>query len=289
MTVQPVFDIGIEHGEGPLWDVATNSLYWVDLLVGDIYCGDIATGKVSKKSIGQPLGVIALRQNGGIVVAAYQGFGFTDMKEDTAVDFFNNPQPAYPETRFNDGKVDPLGNFVAGTMTFDGIKPIGNLFSLHTNKETICLESNLLLSNGIDWSPDGTKCYLADTNAHVVYSYDYHINNGTLSNRKNFIDFTGDECPDGLCVDTEGNLWIAMWGGSCINQFDKNGTKIKTIELPVTHPTSCCFGGNDLSTLFITTSRLPLSNKQKEEQLFAGKILSLQVNNKGQIMRRFKG
>lgn len=289
MIASPVFDISVQHGEGPLWDSVTNSFYWVDLVVGDIYCGNSATGKVDKKSIGQPVGVMALRQSEGIVVAAHQGFGFTDMKENTPVKFFNNPQPAYPETRFNDGKVDPLGNFVAGTMTFDGMKPIGNLFSLNSNKETICLESNLLLSNGIDWSPDGTKCYLADTNAHVIYSYDYNINNGTLSNRKNFIDFNHDEWPDGLCIDTEGNLWIAMWGGSCIIKFDKNGKKLKAIELPVSHPTSCCFGGDDLSMLFITTSKLPLSNTQKEEQLLAGKVLCMQTENKGQIMRRFKG
>jgi len=289
MEVQPIFDINIEHGEGPLWDVATSTFYWVDLLAGDIYYGNIATEKVAKKSIGQPLGTIALRENGGIVVAAHQGFGFTDITEGTPVTFFNNPQPAYPETRFNDGKVDPLGNFVAGTMTFDGLKPIGNLFSLNGNKKSICLESNLLLSNGMDWSPDGTKCYLADTNAHVVYSYDYHSNNGTLSNKKYFIDFNANQWPDGLCVDTEGNLWIAMWGGSCIILFDSNGNKMKTIKVPVSYPTSCCFGGDDLSTLFITTSKLVLSNKQKEEQLLAGKMLCVQTENKGQIMRRFKG
>lgn len=289
MMVQPLFDISIEHGEGPVWDIATNKLYWVDLMIGDIYSGDIMTGKICKKSISQPLGSVALREKGGILVAAHQGFGFTDLKEDTQVDFFNNPQPAYPETRFNDGKVDPLGNFVAGTMTFDGKKDIGNVFLLKPDKNVICLENNLLLSNGIDWSPDGTKCYLADTNAHVVYSYDYIMDNGTLSNRKNFIDFNGDEWPDGLCVDTEGNLWIAMWGGSCIIKFDKNGKKIKAIELPVTHPTSCCFGGDDLSTLFITTSKLVLSDAERTTQPLAGKILTMQTGSKGQMMGKFKG
>lgn len=289
MTIEPLFNISVEHGEGPVWDERNNNLYWVDLLAGTIYQGNIKTGQLSKKNVRQPLGSIALRESGGIVLAAHEGFGFTDMNEDAVIELFNNPQPFFPETRFNDGKVDPLGNFVAGTMTFAGDKPIGSLFLLKPDRSVKCIEKDLLLSNGVDWSPDGTTCYLADTNAHCIYAYHYDIKNGGISNRKKFIEFKDNEWPDGLCVDAGGNLWVAMWAGSSIMKFNVNGQLTDTIKLPVTHPTSCCFGGNDLSILFITTSKLVLSANQKSQQPWAGMILSIKTNSKGMIMRRYKG
>ena len=289
MTIESVFDISIDHGEGPLWDVQTNSLYWVDLFAGEFYKGDPATGEFIKKSIGQPLGVMALREAGGMVLAAHDGFGFTDMEPKSPVILFNNPQPDFPETRFNDGKVDPLGNFVAGTMTFTGEQPIGHLYRLQPDKTVDCLESKLMLSNGIDWSPDSNTCYLVDTNRHVVYAYDYNLRNVAISNRRNFIDFSKDEFPDGLCIDTAGNCWIAMWGSSQLIQFDATGKKSKVIELPVTHPTSCCFGGPQLSTLFITTSKHVLTADEIRQQPLAGKILKIETAFQGQVMRRFKG
>ncbi len=289
MIIETVFDLRMEHGEGPVWDVATNRLYWVDLFAGDFYSGDPANGKFEKKNIGQPIGVVALRENGGVVFAAHGGFGFTAITQDSPVTFFHNPQPYYPETRFNDGKVDPLGNFVAGTMTFDGMKPIGDLFQLRPDQTVQCIGRKLMLSNGMDWSPSGTLFYLADTNKRVVYSYDYNGTDGSISNRKNFIEFGEQEFPDGLCVDAAGNLWIAMWGGGMILQFDNLGNRCSSIELPFTHPTSCCFGGEGLNTLFITSSQHVLTPVEKKTQPLAGKILTIQPGCKGQVMRRYAG
>lgn len=287
--IETVFDLSIEHGEGPVWDEETKSLYWIDMFQGDFYKGNPTTGFFTKKNIRQPIGVVALREKGGVVFAAHAGFGFTDITPDAPVTMFNNPQPHFPETRFNDGKVDPLGNFVAGTMTFDGKTPMGNLFRLQADQTVQCLENNLLLSNGIDWSPDGSKCFLADTFGQVIYSYDYDLRDGSISKRQHFIDFEKDEFPDGFCIDDAGNLWVAMWGSSCILGFNKEGKRISVIELPVTHPTSCCFGGDGLSTLFITTSKIELSETEKQQQPLAGKILKVITNGTGQKMRKYKG
>ncbi len=287
MIIGTPFDLTIDHGEGPVWDVITHRLYWVDMFAGDFYSGDPASGKFEKRNIGQPIGVVALRQKGGFVFAAHEGFGITDISPDSCITLFNNPQPYFPETRFNDGKVDPLGNLIAGTMTFNGMKPIGNLFQLRPDRTVQCIERDLLLSNGMDWSPAGTVFYLADTNGHVVYSYDYNPADASISNRKNFIEFSEHEFPDGLCVDETGNLWIAMWGGGMILQFDSNGKRCSRIELPITHPTSCCFGGEGRTTLFITSSRRILTATEKAAQPLAGKILTIQTGNKGQEMRRY--
>jgi D-xylonolactonase len=289
MLVETVFDLNIEHGEGPLWDNTTNSLYWVDIFAGDFYKGDPATGVFLKKNIGQPIGTIALRQETGIVFAAHEGFGYTSIEENKPVIFFNNPQTNYPETRFNDGKVDPLGNFMAGTMTFDGQKPIGQLFQLRSNHTVQCLENELMLSNGMDWSPNGSQFFFADTVRQVIYQYDYNLKTGSISNRSNFIEFKKDEFPDGFCMDTAGNFWVAMWGSSKILQFNDQGKRIAAIDLPVTYPTSCCFGGADLSTLYITTSKIELSETERIKEPLAGKILKIETNSKGQLMRRYQG
>jgi xylono-1,5-lactonase len=289
MIIETAFDIRLEHLEGPLWDEETNSLYWVDLLEGDFYSGNIDNKIIIKKNIGQPLGAVVLRESGGVVLAAHQGFGFDDFEKKSIPHFLNNPQPNYPETRFNDGKVDPLGNFFAGTMTFDGKKAIGNLYSLQKDGSIKVLEKNLLLSNGMDWSPDATKFYLADTNSQVIYCYDYDSLNGNISDRQNFIEFKDAEYPDGLCIDTQGNLWIAMWSNGKIIQFDNEGNRINEIMLPVTHPTSCCFGGKSLSTLFITTSMIELSEEERQNQPLAGKILKIETTFQGQPNRKYKG
>lgn len=289
MLVESAFHLNIEHGEGPLWDHATHSLYWVDLFAGDFYKGDPVTGTFSKKNIGQPIGTIALKQSGGIVFAAHEGFGFTSIEENMPVVFFNNPQTNYPETRFNDGKVDPLGNFVAGTMTFDGQKPIGQLFQLSSNNKVQCLENQLMLSNGMDWSVDGSQFFFVDTVRQVMYQYDYNIKDGAISNRSNFIEFEKDEFPDGFCMDAAGNFWVAIWGSSKILQFDNSGKRMGSIDLPVSYPTSCCFGGADLSTLFITTSKVELSETDRLKEPLAGTILKIETNSKGQLMRRFQG
>lgn len=289
MIIETAFDIRLEHLEGPLWDEETNSIYWVDLLEGDFYRGNIDTKIIIKKNIGQPLGAFVLREGGGVVLAAHQGFGFDDFDNNLPATFLDNPQPNYPETRFNDGKVDPLGNFVAGTMTFDGKKNIGNLYSLQTDGSIKVLENNLWLSNGMDWSLDATKFYLADTNTQIIYCYDYDSLSGNISNRQDFIKFKDSEYPDGLCIDTQGNLWIAMWSNGKIIQFDSFGNRINEILLPVTHPTSCCFGGKNLSTLFITTSMIELSPQERQNQPLAGKILQIETDFQGQQNRKYKG
>lgn len=287
-TIKHLFDVVTEHGEGPVWDAVENKLYWVDLLKGDYLKADIHTGEVKRFHIGQPLGVLALRENGGLILALRDGLALWNESTES-LDFIHTPEKENPTTRFNDGAVDPAGRFFAGTMTFDGDKDIGNLYRLGADHSLKTVESSLYIPNGMAWSSDHKTFYLTDTNRHIIYAYDYDVDSGDITNRRTFIQFGEREFPDGLTTDTNGDFWIALWGASKIYRFDHRGKKIAEIPVPVQYPTSCCFGGDDLSTLFITTSRLALSEHDRKRQSPAGKILMLETNVTGVAQRRFKG
>jgi sugar lactone lactonase YvrE len=139
------------------------------------------------------------------------------------------------------------------------------------------------------WNPEKDTFFMIDTLRHAVYAFDYDLKTGNISNKREYIQFKETEFPDGMTIDSKGGFWIAMWEGSRIVHFDKNGVKIKEILLPVLYPTSCCFGGKELKTLFITTSKLPLSEKERKKSPLAGRIFKVETNTIGQIEPRFNG
>ncbi len=292
-AITPRFAVDTEHGEGPLWDPVGQTLYWVDLLQGLFFTANPATGYVSSRTVGQPLGVLALREQGGLVMALRDGFALFDETTNEltwlARPEADRPDTRLPPTRFNEGAVDPAGRFLAGTMTFDASQNIGNLYGLDTDRSVQRLEENLYVPNGMNWSLDEKTFFLTDTGNHVIYAYDYDVQSGTMANRRDFIRFRDDEFPDGMAVDTDGGFWIAMWSGGCVCRFDASGKHLETIALPVSHPTSCCFGGPDMNELFITTSRLALAETERQAQPLAGRLLHLTTNVTGRVQRRYRG
>lgn len=287
-TVEPLLDLSIEHGEGPVWDNLRGELYWVDLLQGDYHVLNISTGLHHRFPVGQPLGVLALREKGGLIMALRDGFALVDKNGDEPR-FIHKPEEEDTTTRFNDGAVDPAGRFFAGTMTFDGKENRGNLYLVDTTHRLRHLEKSLFIPNGMGWSLDGGTFFLTDTNAHLIYAYDYDVESGSISNKRKFIEFSSDESPDGFAMDSEGGFWIAMWGGGALHRYDHKGKKVEVIDLPVLYPTSCCFGGKDMCTLFITSSRLILSQDERVKHSMAGKMFKLQTDVAGLPQRRFKG
>lgn len=287
---QPYFSLQSEHGEGPVWDPLTQTFYWVDLIQGKYNKARYPDqGSVETHSIGQALGVLALRKQGGLVMATRDGFGFYDetSKEFTLIE--GSPEQHNPDVRFNDGAVDPRGRFFAGTMQWDGRPALGKLFRLDPDRTITQWEKDIFITNGMGWSPDQQTFYLVDTFAPILYAYDYDLDTGDLSNRRNFVVFQEGEYPDGMTIDSEGGFWIAMWSAGKVIRLDPSGKRIGEILLPVSHPTSCCFGGPELKTLFITTSQLPLSDKEKAEQALAGRIFVLETDTVGQVEPRFAG
>ncbi|MDN3493526.1 SMP-30/gluconolactonase/LRE family protein [Winogradskyella bathintestinalis] len=285
---KPIFDIKPEHGEGPIWDPIEKKFYCVDLLRGSYYKVDWETGVSEEFSVGQELGVMALCENGKIVVGVRDGFGFFDEPLKKLELIENSPEIEVKERRMNDGAIDPKGRFFAGTMEYDGANPTGKLYCLHQDMSWNCLEENIYITNGMGWSPDKKTYYMIDTFRNLMYAYDYDIETGNISNRRLHIQWEKDEYPDGMCVDADGGFWVAMWLGSKVSHFDANGIWVKDIEVPVLHTTSCCFAGDDLKTLVITTSNLNLSKEEKEINPLAGRCFAFETEIAGQIEPRFK-
>lgn len=289
MKAEPIYEAKAEHGEGPVWCPIEQKFYFVDLLQGQYYKVDWNTQETEQHSVGQPLGVLAIREKGGIVVAVRDGFGMFDERSGAFELVHPSPEETKQNTRMNDGAVDPAGRFFAGTMEYDGSKDVGGLYRLDSDCTWKQLESHLLIPNGMGWSPDQKTYYLVDTFRHVMYAYDYDINTGNISRKREHIKWGKNEFPDGMTMDEDGGFWVAMWKGNKVSHFDANGKHILDIEVPAHFTTSCCFGGPDRSVLLITTSNLNLSITEKQARPLAGRCFAVQTNNTGMIEPRFKG
>lgn len=290
MQVTPLFNISAEHGEGPVWDAIDQKIYWVDLLQGVYFKGDLKDNTIEDYSIGQPLGFLALRENQkGLVMGVRDGFGFYDEKTKLFNLIEPSPEQHNSAIRFNDGTVDPKGRVFGGTMEWDGADNKGKLFRLNSDHSWNVLEENIHITNGMGWNPEKDTFFMIDTNRNAVFAYDYEIATGDISNKRTHIQFADTEFPDGMTIDIDGGFWIALWGGGALIHFDKKGNKIEEIQMPVSHPTSCCFGGPDLKTLIITTSKVALSEKEQLENPLAGSLFKIETNTVGQIQARYHG
>jgi xylono-1,5-lactonase len=273
-----------EHGEGPVWDNQTQTFYWVDLLKGKLL--SLKNGLTRQYLVSKPIGCIGICTDNKLILGLSEGFAILDQAS-MKLQWIFKLQQGDIKVRFNDGKVDPCGRFLAGTMTYDGKEPIGCLYSVYQQRVT-CLEENVYISNGLDWSSDGKVFYFTDTNRHAIYKYNYDLDTGKIRDKKIFIQFDKNEFPDGLCVDSQGDVWVAMWGVGKLLRFDKAGIKKSELITPVQYPTSCCFGGPRLSTLYVTTSCLLLTEEQRHKETSAGCILTLETDTTGKAVNYYQ-
>ncbi len=274
-----ILDIKNQLGEGPMWDVDAQIFYWVDILGHAFHSLNPATGEHQRYDIGQPVGTVVLRQQGGFVLALRDGLAFYDAatgKLDTIID----PEADRPESRFNDGAVDRQGRLWAGTM--DQGQPISALYRLDTDLSLHTMETGIITSNGIGWSPDNTIMYYADTGYKTIYKYDFDPATGAIENRRTFVQVSdGEGSPDGLTVDSEGFVWSARWDGWKIARYDPDGRLEREVAMPAARVTSCVFGGENLDELYITTARTGFNEEQLREQPHAGGIFRLRTDVRG--------
>jgi sugar lactone lactonase YvrE len=278
-------------GEGPVWSSEEQALYWVDI-ESNCFCRLYpTTGKYEVFDIGIPVGVLALRSSGGLVMATKNGFAFWDSQQ--GLRWIADPEAHKPHTRFNDGAVDSQGRFWAGTMC--GLpemceEPEGSLYRLDPDGSIHTMETGLKVSNGISWSLDNKRMYLTDSPLHMIYVYDFDAATGAIANRRPFIHTPGEEgMPDGLAVDSEGCIWSARWGGWKITRYDPGGKVERVIQLPVQYPTSCAFGGEHLDELYITSAWTALSAEQRKLQPYAGDLFRVKTASKGLERPKFAG
>jgi len=283
LTAEPLFHVQAFLGEGPLWHPLKNRLYWVDILNGDFYQSNESLTTFTKTHFNCQIGAFGFHKEGGYIFATDQGFARWDEGQ-SEPDFFWNPLPHdRKNVRLNDGKVDPAGRFWAGSLDTEMVQ--GELFRLDPDGSQHTILHNLGISNGLGWSPDCKRMYITDSFKYSIYTFDYDLESGNITNQRVFIKLLKDETetvPDGLCVDAEGYIWSAHWNGWRVVCYDPNGKPILQVNVPAQRVTSCCFGGKDLSKLFITTAREGLSEAELAKQPYAGDVFVYQTSTHGQ-------
>jgi sugar lactone lactonase YvrE len=257
-SVELVLDGRAELAEGPVWDQARRVLWWVDINAGRVHRFEPVTGSDRFIEIGAPVGCIALAEDGALVVASSEALLHLDPETgamETTVRFDPEPVPS----RCNDGKCDPGGRFWVGRLALDRTRGAGTLNRLDGPGFASVL-NDLTIPNGLDWPGDSRRMYFVDSIERTIWAFDYDTATGALGRRRTFATLDGaglpkSAVPDGLSVDADDCVWVAMWGGGCVLRFSPDGVPISRIEVPVARVSSCAFGGDDLTELFITTAR----------------------------------
>lgn len=278
--------IGNQLGEGPLWHPDQEMLYWVDIEGHCFQRFSLETGTRETIPVGQPVGCLAFRKSGGLVLAMRDGLGFWDPGKKN-LEIIHSPESERPNSRFNDGRVDGRGRFWAGTLGEDSRS---SLYRLDPDRSIHIMESGISISNGIGWSPDQTLMYYTDSPTGVIYQYDFDLERGAISNPREFVCVPPEDgVPDGLAVDREGFVWSAHWDGWRVSRYDPDGVVEQVIYLPVQRPTSCAFGGTNLDLLFITSAWTGLSQAERREQPLAGDLFMMPTDVQGQRENLFLG
>ncbi len=281
-VLEPIVDSRDTLGEGPIWDARESVLWWTDIEGQRIHHAKADGSAHQFFELGVKVGAIGLCEGEGLVLATAQGFA---KYAQGTLNYLGNPLEPGDEVRFNDGIVDPLGRFWAGSL---GGRD-NSLFVL--DGETVTrFQGGFGLPNGMGFSPDERTLYFTDSEAKTIYAYDFDPRTGQAENRRPLI-VTQDEdgVPDGLTVDAQGFVWSARWGGWHLSRYDPEGRLERTVELPVEQPTSCAFGGEELASLFVTSAREGLDEGKLREQPLAGSLLGLEPSVKGKLEYRFKG
>jgi sugar lactone lactonase YvrE len=252
-TLEVVLDPKTEIGEGPIWDEKTSTLLFVESFHGAVYRYNPATGNLTVRDAGQPIGVAIPRKCGGLVVSAQDGL--LSIREDQpGVDLLVPLEFEKRGNRMNDAKCDSRGRLWAGTFSTTFEPKAGSLYCIDPDLNVSKAVEGVYISNGIAWSPDETRLYYADTAKRGVDVFDYDIDTGGLSNRQRFVDIDREDgLPDGLAMDADGFLWVALYCGRVVRRYSPQSEWVGTVTLPVAGVTSCGFGGEDRKDLYITT------------------------------------
>ena len=271
-------------GECPLWDERSGGLWWVDILAPALKKWN---GTVQTYPLPEAMGSFAFREKGGLLAAMKTGFYFMDVERNERTSIAA-PEADKPANRLNDGRCDRAGRFWAGTMMESMRKPEGALYRLSPDGRCERRRGAITVPNSLCWSPDGRTMYFADSPTRRILAFDYDAASGEPSNERLFA-ATEAGFPDGSCVDADGCLWNAEYGGWRVVRRTPAGKLDRVVELPVQNPTCCAFGGSELDVLFITTARQRLSEAEIRKQELAGSLLAVRPGVKGLPESRFSG
>ncbi|GAA3818230.1 SMP-30/gluconolactonase/LRE family protein [Sphaerisporangium flaviroseum] len=287
LAAHPWLDVSGVHCEGIVWDDAAGRLRFVDIPRGRVFDTDVATAAVRWFDLPAPVTAVHPTVDPATVIVA-DGEGIALASAGRLAERLAAPLAGRPGIRMNDGNVDPAGRYFAGGMAYDLEPGAACLYRLDTDRSLHTVLTGVTISNGLDWSPDAALCYFVDSPSYRVDVFDYDVTSGALSGRRPFADTSAlPGMPDGLTVDAEGGVWVAFWGGSRVCRFDPDGLLDRTVTLPVSQVTSCCFGGPDLDLLYISTSTEGLSPDELRLQPAAGAIFRAEPGCRGRLTNRF--
>jgi sugar lactone lactonase YvrE len=254
VRAEPVTGPLTYHGEGPVWDDRTSTLLWVDMLAGDVL-SMTRDQPVDRRHVSDVAACVVPRAIGGYVVATERGFAMLDA-DGTVEDLPSVWDDA--TVRMNEGACDRRGRFFCGSMAYDESPGRGALYRLDPDHGVHVVLASVTISNGVGWSDDGTTTYYVDTPTRRIDTFTADFDPvGTLVELPQ-----GVGMPDGLAVDSEGGIWVALWGGGAVHRYTADGGLSAVIEIPVRQVSSCAFGGHDLRTLYVTTSAQDLTDPE---------------------------
>ena len=282
MRAEQVTDAVAYHGEGPVWSERWGGLRWVDMFAGDVL-SLAADGKIAREHVGDLAAAVRPRRGGGAVLGVERGFALQD--RDGTVEALPELWDD-PNLRMNEGGCDPEGRFYCGSMAYDKQPGAGALYRLDPDGSVTVVLDGLTVSNGLEWSPDGSRAYYNDTDTYRTDVFEYDAESG-LTGRRPFVEVPADVGrPDGLTVDAEGGVWVAINRGGAVHRYTPEGDLDTVVEVPARKVTACTFGGQQLDQLFITTSREDL---EPGEDPLAGSVFRADPGIRGLPAREFAG
>lgn len=291
----PISDDRFSVAEGPVWDASTQRLFWVDIIGKTIHARHVEGKNQVWQADDFPTALALSRSGKKAMVALASGMAWLDLETGKFMPF------AQPDTmsgnRLNEGKCDPQGRFWTGTMqtnlNVDGSgkemdRNSGALFRVDPDGTTSQHTGHEFgIANTLAWSPDGTTFYFGDSVRNVIFAYDWHADEGSISNPRVHLEGFERGAPDGSAIDEDGCLWNARFGGSCLIRITPKGAIDQVVELPVTNPTSCTFGGSDRKALYVTSAQFTLGKEQLDKNPLEGAVLLASVRVAGMYDHNF--
>jgi sugar lactone lactonase YvrE len=286
----PCSDERAELGEGTRWDGVSRRLLWVDVPAGRLFCAEFRDGRLVTTVTYQVPGYLSAvapldAPGGGWIIAAHEGFAH--LTADGTLTVLAEPEAGKGgRIRMNDGACDPAGRFWAGSMAYDATPGAGSLYRYDGDGRYSRVLAGVSISNGLGWSPDGTRMFYADSGTQAISVFDYDAATAAIANRRTFATVDPEDgAPDGLCVDSEGYLWVAIWGAGQIRRFAPDGTQAGVVEVAARQPSCCALGGPEGRHLFITTARAGLSEGLLAAEPDTGRVFVTEVAVPGPPLR----
>ena len=289
-TAELEYEIPAKLGEGAFWDHQQEILYWVDIEEKTLNIYSPETKKNKVIPMPAPIGtVVPSEEENEVIVALNDGVYVVNVVTEKIIRLAP-VEDTNLGTRLNDGKCDPNGNLWEGSMDYSQTNPGGSLYKVSANGETHKMLGNITISNGIVWSKDGKTMYYIDTPTAHIRAFDFDKKTNTISNERIVVTVPKEEgFPDGMAIDENNTLWVGLWNGNSVANYDpKTGKLISKIKVPAHNVTSCAFGGKDLDILYITTASLDMTDEEKQQYPSAGSLFKIKLNTKGVRSTFFK-